>query len=273
MTPSVHRWFNASCRHRHSGVMQLFHQGVDQPVIQGQLNALFLICASVWIILFLIALIILKQYIIDYLFPFLDFKANPWTHGRVGAGFDFISILAVHLQLLTASMFGVVGALATKRRIRHQALLLCLMSWPYFIFDRSRYAMLLLLIPAVLCWVFLRLQGRMWKRIMVLLLCFMVVNFWMKFVIANRSEMSITAAFAQKGLNLADQRKVKNEGLNMFEELCWISTFIDNGVYHVNWGARYFAELVNPIPRAFWPGKPLIGIDYAIARGQGGAGS
>jgi hypothetical protein len=26
--------------------------------------------------------------------------------------------------------------------------------------------------------------------------------------------------------------------------------------------------LVNPIPRGLWPGKPLIGIDYAIARGQ-----
>ena len=54
----------------------------------------------------------------------------------------------------------------------------------------------------------------------------------------------------------------------MFEELCWVSTFIDNGAYNVNWGARYFAELVNPIPRGLWPGKPLIGLDYAIARGH-----
>jgi hypothetical protein len=26
---------------------------------------------------------------------------------------------------------------------------------------------------------------------------------------------------------------------------------------------------VNPIPRGLWKDKPLIGIDYAIARGQG----
>ena len=26
---------------------------------------------------------------------------------------------------------------------------------------------------------------------------------------------------------------------------------------------------MNPIPRGLWQGKPLIGIDYAIARGQG----
>ncbi len=31
---------------------------------------------------------------------------------------------------------------------------------------------------------------------------------------------------------------------------------------------RYFAELVNPIPRGLWQDKPMIGIDYAIARGQ-----
>jgi len=55
----------------------------------------------------------------------------------------------------------------------------------------------------------------------------------------------------------------------MYEELCWISTFIDSGTYKPNWGARYFAEIVNPIPRGLWHGKPLIGIDYAIARGHG----
>jgi hypothetical protein len=119
-----------------------------------------------------------------------------------------------------------------------------------------------------LSWVFLRLRGGMWKKILVLLAVFLVINTWMKFVIANRGTMNITAAFEQKGLNLSDQKDVHNAGLNMFEELCWVSTFIDKGTYHVNWGTRYFAELVNPIPRALWPGKPLIGIDYAIARGM-----
>ena len=57
----------------------------------------------------------------------------------------------------------------------------------------------------------------------------------------------------------------------MFEELCWVSTFIDNGQYKINWGQRYFRELVDPIPRGLWHGKPLIGLDYAIARGHGDA--
>ena len=268
-TPEIHRAINARYVQRRSGVMQLFKHGVGQPVIQSQLAQLFWGCAWVWSILSLIALLLLKFEIIYYFFPFLGYKAVPWTHGRIGAGLDAFSILALYLQLLTASMFGVVAALATDSRIRRLALVFCLFAWPYFIFDRTRNTMLAMVIPAVLCWVFLRLRGGMLKKGMVLLAFFLVVNMWMKFIIANRSDMAITTAFKEKGLS--GEKKVHNEGLNMFEELCWVSTFIDKGTYHVNWGQRYFAELVNPIPRGLWPGKPLIGIDYAIARGQGGA--
>jgi hypothetical protein len=270
-TPRIHQWINARYLKRRSGVMQMFKQGVGQPMIQKQLNQLFWGCVWVWTILAVIALMMLKSQFIYYLFPFLGYKASPWGHGRIGAGFDALSIVAIYLQLLTASMFGVVAALATDRRIRSFALFFCLLSWPNFIFDRTRNTVLAMVIPAVLSWVFLRLRGGIIKKGLVLLACFLVVNTWMKFVIANRSNMSITAAFHEKGLNLAGQENVHNEGLNMFEELCWISTFIDNGQYQVNWGARYFAELVNPIPRGLWHGKPLIGLDYAIARGHADA--
>jgi len=271
LVPPVHRWINHSHQQRHSGIMQLFEKGIDQPAIQKQLNALFIGCSFIWLFLFLIALLMLKAEVIYYLFPFLAYKASPWVHGRIGGGFDALSVIAIYLQLLVSTMFGVVLALTTDRRIRFYALLLCLLAWPYFIFDRTRNMMLAMVIPAILCWVFLRVRGGIWKKALVLLCCFLVTNMWMKFVISNRSNMSITAAFHQKGLNLAEQKDVHNEGLNMYEELCWISTFIDNGAYNVNWGKRYFAELVNPIPRGLWPGKPLIGIDYAIARGHGQA--
>ena len=36
------------------------------------------------------------------------------------------------------------------------------------------------------------------------------------------------------------------------------------------WGGRYFAEVVNVIPRGLWKNKPLVGVDYALARGFGG---
>ena len=268
MVPPIHRKINRAYLQRRSGVLQIFKQGVEQPELQKSLNMLFKGCAAVWLILFLIALVALKGETIYYVFPFLGYHASPWSHGQIGSGFDCFAILAMYLQLLVASMFGVVAALATNRQLRSYALLLCLLSWPYFIFDRTRNSMLAMVIPALLTWVFLRLRGGMWKKVLVLLVCFLLVNAWMKFVIANRSNMSITDAFNQKGLNLAGQKNVRNEGLNMFEELCWVSTFIEKGTYRVNWGGRYFAELVNPIPRGLWPGKPLIGLDYAIARGH-----
>jgi hypothetical protein len=121
--------------------------------------------------------------------------------------------------------------------------------------------------------VFLRLRGGIWKKVLVLGGCFILINGWMAFIIQNRSDASIATAFRTQGFNLKKESEVHHEGLNMFEELCWINTFIEKGTYEPNWGARYFAELVNPIPRVNWHGKPLIGIDYAIARGQGQRGS
>lgn len=267
VTPLIHRLINARYCHRSSGVLQLFQHGVGYPMIQRQLNFLFQGSAILWGTLFLIALLPLKGQIIYYLFPFLGYKASPWSHGQIGAGFDCFAILAVYLQLLSSTMFGVVAALAANRQVRRLALVFCLLAWPYFIFDRTRNSMLALVVPTILCWVFLRLRGGMFRKGLLLLACFLVINVWMKFVIANRSTTTITAAFAEKGLNLFGENKTQHEGLNMFEELCWVSTFLDNGNYQVNWGGRYFAELVNPIPRGLWRGKPLIGLDYAVARG------
>ena len=40
VTPEMHKWFNAPYLRQRSGVLQLFRQGVDQPVIQQQLKQL-----------------------------------------------------------------------------------------------------------------------------------------------------------------------------------------------------------------------------------------
>ncbi len=56
----------------------------------------------------------------------------------------------------------------------------------------------------------------------------------------------------------------------MATELVYILEFIDRGVLSVDNGYTYLTELFNVIPRAIWPDKPGIGLDYAIARGFGG---
>jgi hypothetical protein len=96
----------------------------------------------------------------------------------------------------------------------------------------------------------------------------MALESWMKFVIDNRDKGSIATAFKSGGTQDQATKSKKHGGFNMYQELCYINYFVDNGTYKVNWGTRYFAEIVNPIPRILWPGKPMIGIDYAIARGM-----
>ena len=267
LTPLVNGLLNRRYRDHSSQAFLVIQTGRLPRFFQVRLGQL--LTGSLWVygVLVVIAVLRLRAETLFYFFPFLDHKADPWGRGQIGGGISALLSLASYTQIFVASVFGVVAALATDRRVRLMALVGCLLTWPYFIFDRTRNTMLAVALPAVLSWVFLRLRMSMLARLAVLGACFLVVNVWFKFVIENRSGMSFRfslAALEQGGLN----EDVHHEGLNMYEELCWVNSFLKDGSYHPNWGRRYFAELVNPIPRGFWPGKPLIGLDYAIARGQ-----
>ena len=266
----MHQQINARDLSRQSGVLEIFKYGVGQPEFQTQLTRLFKGCVLIWLFLGAIATMRLRGEVIHYFFPFIGYKMEPWGRDRIGGGFSALLTLAFYFQLISASVFGIAAALFTNWRLRAVAILFCALAWPYFLLDRTRNTMLAAVVPGILCWGLLRIRGNVLKKIAVLAGCFVVVNAWMAFVIANRSEMTIVDALHEKGFKLEDSEKTHHEGLNMYEELCWVNTFIENGTYHPNWGSRYFAELVNPIPRALWHNKPLIGIDYAIARGQTG---
>jgi hypothetical protein len=268
VAPRVHRWFNARYLGRTSGVIQMFRYGVGQPAFQMQLELLFYVCMSIWLAVSVLAAIRVKGQILYYFFPFWGYKADPWGRGTLGSGFDSLVTVVFYFHMLVTGIFGVVAALATNRRVRFLAIAFCLVSWPYFIFDRTRNSLLAVVMPGILSWCLLGLRGSVLKKAAALAVCFLVVNVWMKFIISNRDNMTITAAIKEKGLNLQSNEKVHHEGLNMYEELCWINSFIEGGNYTPNWGARYFADLVNPVPRVIWPGKPTIGFDYAVLRGQ-----
>ena len=55
--------------------------------------------------------------------------------------------------------------------------------------------------------------------------------------------------------------------LNMIQELCFVNVYLETGGTSPAYGARYLNELLNFVPRAIWPSKPLLGIDYAKWRG------
>jgi len=191
----------------------------------------------------------------------------------VGGGLDALWSFANYIQIMLTASFGIVAAVAINPRTRSLALLCFILAAPFYLLDRARNVMLATFLPGLLAWVFLRLRSGWITKVAVLVGAFLVVEVWMKFIIETRSDQNISQAISRVGLagviETAEAEDAKHRGLTMFSELAWINSFIDKGTFAVNWGARYFSEIVNPIPRALWPDKPSIGIDYAIARGQG----
>ncbi len=267
MTPHVHQWVNGKLPEQKSSIVVLFQHGVQGATkFQDQLDGMTKFLASIWAFLMVIALLRTNFDLIGNFMPYLGIKAEPWMRGRVGGGFDSLMSLARFVLVGLTAGFGVVVALSTRNYTRYMALIIYLLTAPTFIFDRTRSTMLAVLLPGFCAWAFLRLKGSVWMKLGALLVGFFLIQSWLKFVIENRTHNSIAASFAWGGTT--PTAPVKHQGLSMLSELGHVNMYMENGSYHPNWGARYFAEIVNPIPRALWPGKPMIGIDYAMARGM-----
>ena len=271
--PFVHRWMNEKLLGQESHFLALFHRGgLNVLDFQQKITAANIALTGVWIALMLIALLKTNFDFMGMFFPYISGKAYPWQRGRVGGGLDALIAFASYIQIMLTACFGIIFALSKNPLTRIFSGSLWLLSAPWFFLDRTRNTMLAVLLPGLFTYVFLRLKVNFFIKISVLVLTFLVVEGWMRFVIQARSEANIAYLFQQVGVAGVSERlrtnPTKHAGLNMFEELGWINKFIEDGRYTVNNGTRYFAELVNPIPRTLWRNKPMIGIDYAIARGQ-----
>ena len=255
---------------------QIFHMmrnlTIDTEQFQNQVSLIAKLLIGPWILLMILALIRTNFDIVGIFFPYLGAKANPWARGRLGGGIDAIYALATYVQIMLTALFGVVFALSKRKSTMTQAGIIYFLSAPFFIFDRTRNAMLAILLPGFMAFITLRMRGGIVLRLAVIVVSFLMIDTWFKFVLEHRAKgESIAGAYKADQSSSNDnavKKESKHEGFNMLEELGYINYFIENGTYKVNWGGRYFAELVNPIPRVIWPGKPLIGIDYAIARGM-----
>jgi hypothetical protein len=271
-TPLFHNWINRHSLDRSSQILRMFKGGVQSPRFQRGLAVMFYAAVCIWVCLVVGAAFRFQGNILYYFFPYLGGYAGPWvTSGVAGGGMDTFLALANYLQLMVGALFGVVAALSTDFRIRGMALFGVFLTWPYYIFDRTRKSILAIIVPGILAWVFLRLRGGMLLKTVVLAAIFLLTSAWFGFLIGHRVDTVITDAFKEEGFDFAKGTKEKQQGLNMFEELSWITMLTSDGSFSPNWGQNYFANLMNPIPRLFWPGKPTIGLDYAIARGSGGA--
>jgi hypothetical protein len=283
LLPPVHRWMNRRLSLKSSEVLR-FAAGreIEQPGFQRAIDRFLFSLILAWIPLMILALIRTDFDFAGLFFPWVGHKAEPWGRDRIGGGFDAILSLSHYVQVFMTASFGIIAGVSRNPRTKLIALFICAITMPFFLLDRTRNTILSTVLPGVLAWVFLGLKGHFVVRFALLAVAFFALEGWLSFVIKSRGEGKNVAAFfaeSREGAAKAEieesdptgeDDKTKHDGLNMFEELAWITTFIEAGNYTPNLGRRYFAELVNPIPRALWPNKPLIAIDYAKVRGFGG---
>jgi hypothetical protein len=129
----------------------------------------------------------------------------------------------------------------------------------------ARNLFLAVVLPSVFSYA-LTSKHKWWVKIIVLGAVFIAINYVLSLVIAYRNIgfASLLDSTSQSTAPISEQ---KHLGLNMLEELSFINSFYQQGTLHINYGSDYLAQFLNFVPRAIWSGKPLVGIDYAIARG------
>lgn len=269
LVPVCHRLLNEKLRYRGSFVINCQKSGIlRDPWMQKKFDGFGIAVVSCWAGLMFLGLSRVEWNFQGLFFPWVDGKVNPWGRGRIGGGIDALLAFAAYLQIFFTAGSGVILALSRNPRTRMLAGIVFALSIPWYFLDRTRNTMLATLLPGLLAWVFLRFQGTLLAKGVILAGAFLFLNHWMSFVMETRGEgRAVSSAFSEKGLSGIESDS-KHEGLNMFEELAWMNRFLDKKTYQPSWGQRYFAEAVNPIPRALWKNKPTIGLDYAIARGQ-----
>lgn len=267
LAPLTHGKVNRATPSPGSTVLAMLGRRDALAKVQPLLAPTLAVLAAIWLLLSVVALLRTGFDWQGLFAPWLGHKAYPWARGRIGGGLDFLLSAVGNVYIFCLAGFGIVAALAKSFRVQAAALALVALSWPYILLDRTRNSMLAICLPGLLSLVFLRLRRRPVVQLGVLVAAFLAISWWFGFVLAHRTGKSIAAAFAAG--EAQDTTDVHHAGLNMYEELCWINRFLDDGTYEPNWGHRYFAEAVNWVPRTIWSDKPTIGLDYAVARGQG----
>jgi hypothetical protein len=103
-------------------------------------------------------------------------------------------------------------------------------------------------------------------KLAILAIAFFFLNEGFKFLLEFRATGFREVLAGEDPYELMDE-DVRQRGLNMIQELCFVNAYLDSGDSSPAYGTRYLNELLNFIPRAIWPSKPLLGIDYAKWRG------
>jgi oligosaccharide repeat unit polymerase len=220
------------------------------------------VVAILWLLLLAFGTFQMGGDLLGALFPLQGRAGNRLWARDAGAGAGlggFIISTASYLYVLCLSSFGVLLFFVKKKSRRVLLIFLIAISWPYAFLQGSRNIALAAVLPAGLAFLLFS-NASIFKKTIITFVGVLALDVSFRLIIAFRSVGFSNADFD-------DIAKTTHLGLNMASELTYISTFLKLGTVQLDYGVRYLSEIANVIPRAIWPNKPLLGIDYAIARG------
>lgn len=218
------------------------------------------------------------------LFP-LDSRAGNLMWARSAAGdagsMGFLISTGAYLYLVVCSFFGILAVLMRRVPLKVFAFGLIFLTWPSFLLSGTRNLFLAVVTPWAFCYLLFG-RGRKIIRLTVLAAAVLFVNFAFLVIVSHRTNglRDYLAGTEEKkevdgpqAIGQEDEEEGGHEGLNMIQELAYINIFHSSGVLDLTWGEDYWCQVANVVPRAIWPNKPMMGIDYAKLRGFGGSSS
>lgn len=231
-----------------------------------QIAPLFWSVFILWLVLFLAGAIRLEGDVLPVIWPPLaKDKVLLFSHSGIGGSTGFIIASAQYSYQLVCALFGITFVLG-KGWIRMMALVLMCLTWPYFLFDRMRNVQLAVVMPMLIAYILLG-RSRPFVKGFVTFGWLVIIYVWFLLVGLYRSDYDMSRFLSVPRTSSKTLLETRHFGLDMLEELCYVNLFIKNGTYQINYGERYMGEFLNFIPRAIWKNKPLLGYDYAVARG------
>jgi len=253
-TPVATRWI---VRRRSAGVFDT--RLTPEQILLG--------AGAIWLLLFLIGIARLGGDVIGAVFP-LDSRAGVTMWGRDAVESSASGFLIASAAYLFNAITAFLGVLVFFQRTtfwRVVAAAMFAITLPYFFFEGARSHFLAALLPFILTYLF---YGRhpLIIRLAILAVAFVCLDQGFKLVTAFRGTGFRELLAAENPYQLVDE-DARQTGLNMIQELCFTNAYVGSGAAPPAYGERYLNELVNVVPRAIWPSKPLIGIDYAKWRG------
>jgi hypothetical protein len=253
-TPAVTRWI---VRCRSSGIF-------DTRLAPEQI---LIAAGAIWLLLFLIGIYRMNGDLMGAVLP-LDGRGGEtmWGRGAVSSSASgFLISFGGYLFNAVTAFLGVLIFFQRSIAWRLLAGAMFAITLPYFFFAGARSHFLAAVLPLIITYLF---YGRhpLVVRVAILAVAFVCLDQGFRFVTAFRATGFRELLAAKNPYELVDE-DLRQSGLNMIQELCFVNAYLDSGDSSPAYGARYLNELLNFVPRAIWPSKPLIGIDYAKWRG------